>query len=165
MRYYTGVGSRATPAYVMEMMEEIAIECEKKDLILRSGGADGADTAFENGAGESKEIYIPWKGFNGSSSFRYESSPEAEKIARTIHPKWGSLSYGGKALHTRNVHQVLGQNLNEPSDFLVCWTENAKDVGGTATAIKLARKNNIPIFNLGNLIEYDKVMRHLKDNY
>lgn len=34
----------------------------KEGCILRSGGAEGADTAFENGVRSlyNKEIYLPW---------------------------------------------------------------------------------------------------------
>jgi len=43
-----------------------------------------------------------------------------------------------KKLHGRNVKQVLGDDLKTPSDFLLCWTKEGKDVGGTRTAIVLA---------------------------
>lgn len=165
IRYYTGVGSRRTPENVMEMLTELAVECRQRGLILRSGAADGADTAFENGAGKLKEIYIPWKGFNGSKSTFYNSDPKASEIAKKIHPRWHGLSEGARKLHSRNVHQVLGEYLDTPSDFLICWTEGGKDVGGTATAIKLAKQHNLPVFNLGNLIDYDNAMRYIKGKY
>ena len=37
--------------------------------------------------------------------------------------------------------------------FVICWTKDAKDIGGTGLAIRLARKQNIPVFNLANGVE------------
>jgi hypothetical protein len=45
---------------------------------------------------------------------------------------------------------VLGQNLDSPSLFLVCWTEGGAEVGGTRTAIIAAKENDIPVFNLAH---------------
>lgn len=43
---------------------------------------------------------------------------------------------------------MLGDNLTSPSKFLVCWTTNGQDVGGTRTAIVVAKMHSIPVFNL-----------------
>ena len=68
-KYYTGVGSRETPKDVLDLMEKIAYKLSKKGWILRSGGAEGADSAFFQGCEKYSstpiaEIYIPWNGFN-----------------------------------------------------------------------------------------------------
>ncbi|WP_048710246.1 hypothetical protein [Microvirga massiliensis] len=67
---YGGIGSRETPADVCSDMTRIATALEARGFRLRSGGAGGADLAFENGTSkpDQREIYIPWKGFNGSDS-------------------------------------------------------------------------------------------------
>ncbi|CAN7781972.1 hypothetical protein LJR175_008182 [Variovorax sp. LjRoot175] len=65
------------------------------------------------------------------------------------------LTRGPRALHA-NVHQLLGHSLDEPSDFVLCWTadgaQSAADVnsktGGTGTAIRLASQRGVPVFNL-----------------
>lgn len=116
---------------------------------LRSGGADGADLAFEKGAGDLKEIYLPWRGFNGSRSPLFNTPKWAEAEASLIHPAWGMLKPGTRKLHSRNVCQVLGYD-HTPTLFVVCWTEEGKVEGGTATAIRLATKLQIPVFNLGS---------------
>lgn len=145
MRSYTGVGARATPKGVRDRMTKLASLLP--DWTLRSGGADGADLAFENGA-LNKEIFLPWEGFNNNDSLLYTQSKEAREIAAKIHPKWNDLKESVKKLHTRNIHQVLGKDLKSPSLFLVCWTENGEDIGGTRTAIICAKENNVPVFNL-----------------
>jgi hypothetical protein len=148
--YYTGIGSRKTPPEICELMTKIASLLEEFGYTLRSGGADGADSAFEAGVRSelNKEIYLPWKKFNGSTSKHTKPSPEAFLMASTIHPVWDKLSYGAKALHARNIHQVLGADLNTPSELLICWTDGGGVTGGTATAIKIAKQRNISVWNL-----------------
>lgn len=46
---YTGIGSRETPAEILEIFEHLGAWFAKKGYTLRSGHADGADAAFENG--------------------------------------------------------------------------------------------------------------------
>ena len=155
--FYTGIGSRETPREVMITMYLFAMKMAEQGLTLRSGGADGADTAFECGADKrqgspsyvgKKEIYLPWVGFNGRSSQFTKPSNAAYDLASEIHPAWFKCSRGMKALHARNCHQILGMDLNSPSSFVVCWTPGGKLVGGTRTALVLASLNNIPVFNL-----------------
>ena len=46
---YAGVGSRSTPAKVLQWMEWIGRGMAEAGMVLRSGAADGADSAFERG--------------------------------------------------------------------------------------------------------------------
>lgn len=149
--FYTGVGSRETPNDVMKVMYKFAQKMALHGAVLRSGGADGADTAFEWGCDKmqgKKEIYLPWQGFNGRSSQFIKPNEEAMHLASEIHPAWDRLSSGARKLHARNMHQVLGMNLETPSAFLVCWTAGGKPIGGTRSAIVLAHQVGIPVFNL-----------------
>lgn len=153
MKYYTGVGSREVPSDIYEVMYSFAAKIAQKGWILRSGGASGSDTAFETGCdsvGGKKEIYLPWKGFNNNNSDLHSSAyaHEAIQIAMKIHPAWNGLTPTAKKLHSRNCFQVLGEDLQTPSKFVVCWTKDGKDVGGTRTAIVLARQHKIPVYNL-----------------
>ena len=50
MLYYAGIGSRETPDHVLETMASAAQYLGKEGFTLRSGGAKGADTAFDQGA-------------------------------------------------------------------------------------------------------------------
>lgn len=140
-------------------MKSIALILYENGLILRSGGAPGADAAFESGVPHfmGKEIYIPWKNFEQRTEIDQidndivcGGSREAASIAERFTPGWHSLQIGGKKLHTRNVFQVLGRDLNTPSKFLICWTSGAREIGGTRTALVLAREYKIPIYNLGD---------------
>jgi hypothetical protein len=128
------------------MIAQILHEC---GYTLRSGGADRADTAFELGAGDVKEIYLPWDGFNNRhDGIVMGNSFAARKIAMQFHPYWDNLTAGGKKLHTRNVPQVLGRDLKTPSEFVVCWTPDGEASGGTGQALRIAAHYGIEIINL-----------------
>lgn len=167
-KYYTGVGSRKTPKNILKIMKDIAYRLSKGGYILRSGGATGADTAFEIGCNKAnglKEIYLPWNGFNKRwkdedsiiVNVNRETYLNAIKLAEKIHPKWSILLGGSKKLHTRNVFQVLGKDLKKKSKFVICWTPNARITGGTATAINLALQNKIKVYNLANPNEHEEL--------
>ena len=152
-RFYTGIGSRETPPTFCVIMTNSARQLARAGYTLRSGGAPRADLAFEAGAGEQKRIYLPWPGFNGSDSplhtFDAQTTARAEAIAAAHHPRWSRLSDAAKKLHARNVHQVLGDDLASPSEFVICWTAGGKLQGGTAQALRIALAYKIPIINLG----------------
>jgi len=156
---YTGIGSRETPEEILLIMRQLAARLARVGYILRSGAAEGADSAFEAGARDadgSMEIYLPWKGFNQNGSAFTSPSLEASQLASRIHPAWPNLSHGARKLHARNAHQVLGIGLKTPSAFVVCWTrdmaicrdECSSATGGTGTAIKIASDHGIPVLNM-----------------
>jgi len=152
--YYAGIGSRSTPPEVLEAFEWLASELAKQGYVLRSGGAGGADSAFEAGcdlAGGQKEIYLPWKGFNGSSSplHSYANGLEAMAVAERYHPNFQVLKPAAKSLMARNSFQVLGADLKTPSSFVVCWTEGGKGGGGTGQALRIARDRGIKVCDFG----------------
>jgi len=136
-KYYTGVGSRNTPKGYQELMAQLAQFFYKQGYILRTGNAKGADRAFASAIENNKTIYTT-----------KDSNEKCLAIAERIHPNWSALKDEWKKLHARNVKQVLGDDLNTPSDFLICWTDKGEKKGGTRTAIILAEENNIPVFNL-----------------
>ena len=152
--YYAGIGSRETPADILALMAEIAEGLDvnfKRYWTLRSGGAEGADAAFESKAGN-KDIFLPWEGFNGRSAKNYGystgSSLGAQLLAEAFHPNWAACSEGARKLHSRNIHQILGSDLNTPVSMVICWTKDGKQGGGTGQALRIAKHMKIPIFDL-----------------
>lgn len=142
---YTGIGSRNSPTNILKRFKQIADQLGEWGYTLRSGGANGADSAFEDGCGNyPKEIYLPWMSFNGNGSKLYKLSKEAYDMAEKYHPSWDRLTPGAQKLHTRNCYQVLGQDLRTPSKFIVCWTSAR---GGTTQALRIAEDYGIPVFN------------------
>lgn len=155
--FYTGVGNRDTPVAILKIFEQLASKLEDRGNILRSGGAYGADLAFYHGIKNKNncQIFVPWNGFGGFPLI-YKIPNKAYDVASEIHPAWDSLVGSVKSLHARNIMQVLGPNLTEPSKYVICYTRDGclgkatrtKETGGTATAILAAEMFGIEVFNL-----------------
>lgn len=156
MIYYAGIGSRQTPEDVCRKMFAAGKSMAKLGFVLRSGGAAGADSAFESGVmaatndeefASLAEIYLPWKGFRKNQSDLYGSTREARMLAKEYHPRWDILSCTGRDFHARNVYQMLGRSLDKPSSFVLCWTPGGAITGGTGQALRMAQAYDIPILN------------------
>jgi hypothetical protein len=164
-RFYTGIGSRETPPDIMELMTKFAAISEQKGFVLRSGHAAGADIAFERGVQDKNnmEIYIPWEGFaDGRTINGYIIPPDAHDYVMKYHPAGNKLKSGALKLMNRNTYQVLGQDLNTPSNFVVCWTkcgDEINPVGGTGQAVRIAVDSGVPVFNLANPSTYQRIKK------
>lgn len=139
MKYYAGIGSRDTPDHVLGMMTRLAKRLN--DYTLRSGGAKGADSAFEEGASK-KEIFTA-----------DDATDDAIELSSKYHPNWSACSKYAKKLHGRNAMIILGENLDSPVEFVICWTKNGKGDGGTGQALRIAKDYGIKIYDLGEKYE------------
>lgn len=170
----TGIGSRDIDATVYRGIVKLARMLADKGWHLRSGAARGSDSAWEDGwvGNDQKTIYLPYIGFGD----RPKNDPcyrcpvydelwfEAEDIARNLHPAFDRLDDFARKAHTRNVYQVLGDDLRSKSDLVVvCAEPNGRWVkGGTATAHKLAKLKYIPTFNLWVKEERQQLFEYLQ---
>lgn len=166
--FYAGVGSTTTPNDICNLMTFIGKILMIGGYTLNSGAADGADSAFEKGVlrEDRKQIFLPYKGFNGSESELYlDNLPEdlvkvANDLVFKYHPNPYALmrkgGFGMKAMK-RNSFQVLGLDLSTPVDFVVCWTSNGLAKGGTGHAIRIATDRGIPVYNLYTKSEYEEL--------
>jgi hypothetical protein len=172
-KIYTGIGSRETPPEILKLMRNIGGTLGKNGWTLRSGHAPGADQAFEEGARAVNvpqlqlQLFIPWRTFeNATRGIEFivpdEVLPnyeEAQHIASQFHPAWEKCTDGARKLHTRNVYQIAGKDLNTKTNFVVCWTLDGKRGGGTGQTLRLASYLEIPIFDLAickpsDILEY-----------
>ena len=146
---YAGIGSQETPDNVLHEIVELANTLSQLNYILYSGGAPGADSAFESGASK-KIIFLPWNGFNGKKEDGeiYIVPKYNLDYVKKYHPRPTQLSESGLKFMSRNTYQVLGPDLRSPVDFVVCWTKDGKASGGTGQALRIANDKGIPIFNL-----------------
>lgn len=153
-RLYAGIGSRETPWHICQLMTMAAHVLSVHGYVLRSGGADKADMAFERGGGPDDEIFLPWKGFNGNHSplFLPEDIDGSQpwEIAKAHCPYWDNCNEVTRRMFTRNTLQILGSKCNVPVQFVLCWTSNGKDKGGTGQAMRVAQGYGIPVFNYFN---------------
>ena len=153
MRYYAGIGSRETPNDILSLMTAIAEHLRDNDWVLRSGGAKGADSAFEIGANDKKEIFLPWPNFNGNQSLfdgkNFVYKKEHIILAKDFHPNFNNLNQAAKKFMIRNSAQIIGKSKEDTcSSFVICWTKNGKFSGGTGQALRIAESLNIRIYNL-----------------
>lgn len=154
---YAGIGHRdlegciepVSGLPVAGMMTWISSELEKLGYTLNSGGAKGADLAFETGVKDSKHKQV----FLASCA-----TDETRGIAKELHPAPSRLAGYALDLMARNTFQVFGQNLDTPVDFVLCFTKDGcesyrtrtRDSGGTGQAIEMASRKGIPVFNMKN---------------
>ena len=169
---YAGVGARATPDAVLAHMREIAERLGERGWRLRTGGADGADSAFAAAAPpDRREVIVPWRGYNGldaragdtragdtraghGSACRVLTPAEIEAMrphAELHHYAWERCTAKVRDLHARNVAVLLGTDLKQPAHAVVCWTKDGRDIGGTGLAIRLAQHRGIPVLNLAEM--------------
>lgn len=185
-QHYSGIGAEETPTDVQKSMEKISLFLYKKKFIMRSGHCRGADWSFEkpllpyiNKREKVAEIYLGWNNFgreehgikkvwhDGINYFTFTNfsksiQEKAEKLAASVHEDWEECGKWAKLLLSRDVLQLLGQDLKTPSNFVVCWTPGGKDIGGSRIVIRLAKKNGIPVYNLGNKDGLDKFREFAK---
>ncbi len=148
--YYAGIGSRETPGPVQSYMTTTAGRLSKIGYILRSGGAKGADKAFEEGANGVAVILRP-----------EHATVEAIGEAARAHPAWGARRSYTQKLHGRNVMIVLGEDKLDDKDkwvkFVICWTPPDIPRGGTKLGMRVALDRGITVFNLAVPGEKEKL--------
>lgn len=155
MFYYTGIGSRETPENILNLITKLAKYIDKTEkFTLRTGGARGADTAFEKGVSSNRiNVYYP------NIKHLYKNRDKAIIAAKQVWYSpygitWDKLKPFTQELMIRNSYQIFGETFNRKaiSKFVICYTKslNKDELGGTGQAIRLAEKFNIPVFNLGN---------------
>lgn len=171
---YAGVGSRATPPDVLAGMSDVAQILGDAGVALSTGGAHGADRAFEAGALRTDvpvTVHTPWPGYNG---YRPGRDPESDidvvhpraadavrgrsflHLARKHHPAWDRCRRGARALFLRNVSILAGALDDEgtvlPVRAVIAWNPNGstheREAGGTGHTLGVAAELDIPAVNL-----------------
>lgn len=187
--YYAGIGSQTTPAEIRELMTQIARRLEAENWTLRSGAAEGADSAFAEGVIKQAVIWLPWASFRrGTINPRHQQHVThpcdlpAHDSVRRYHPDWKNLSTDQFERRkqdarkqtvfkfmSRNFRQVVALG-NEPllnSKFVLCWTPDGSErgrgpkSGGTGQALAIAWDLGIPIHNLNQPATHEKWIRWL----
>lgn len=154
MKFYAGIGSRETPQDVLTLMSKIAKGLCKKNYVLQSGGAKGADSAFSNAA---LDVGGDCNIFTAKSQLPLWT----QVFTDFFHPAPNRLKDFPRKLMCRNAMQILGRNGDTPVDFVVCWTKDGKASGGTGQAIRIAEYFGIPVFNLKNEDALDELKKFI----
>ena len=97
---YAGIGARRTPPEVLADMTRIARWLHRTGWHLNSGGANGADQAFADGATpDARTLYLPWPGYNGLAGpdcrlLSPEERNSAQELAAPAAPGLGAVFPG-----------------------------------------------------------------------
>ena len=162
---YAGIGSREAPSTVLDRAFIIGQHMARHGHLLRSGKANGCDTAFESGCDSvrgNKQIFIPWDRFNrarisqGYIEVNKNLWRDLTQLVKAHHPNYRNLTTHARLLMMRNCHQILGYDLQSPSDLVLFYAPRMSRVnnvvidctGGTGFAVRLAYKFNIPCLPL-----------------
>lgn len=159
--WVAGIGSRTTPDPFQRVIRRFAATLAARGLGLRSGGARGADLAWEEGMGTGPtQIFLASRQPGRPGLALEDMAPElvatATALAAAHHPAWHRIADYGRRLLTRNAFQVLGPQLDDPVAAVLCWALESRleagrvvDVaGGTGLAVRLASAHGIPVLNL-----------------
>ena len=75
------------------------------------------------------------------------------------HPAWERCPGRVRDLHARNVAVLLGADMGQAVDAMVCWTDRGRVTGGTGMAIRLAKQYRIPVLNLAETASREAMRR------
>lgn len=174
-----GIGTRHPPTDDADLNETMRVFCYfavKMGWHLRSGAAIGMDSWFERLWDNNKEIFIAKErisgkrhGYDGANFIEGPQEVAAFNIMKHIHPKGSKLKGIAKAMHTRNIFQILGEDLNTPADLIVYYAkfddEGAEITGGTRTAVVLGKQRGINEFNLILPDERTRLLEYIGKEY
>lgn len=153
---YAGIGSRETPPAIQRLMAAIAQQRAQQGWTLSSGGAMGADRAFDWGCSMEhgkKRIFLP-----------SDDIPEwAFLDAERNHPNWPACTTFARRAHARNSLIIYGRDRNELCSLVICWTKGAATVGGTGQALRIAYRESIEVHNLASQRWLDHYTLALKE--
>lgn len=173
MTIITAVGSRKIPSGALQQFQQLLRLCPL-DWVAYTGEAEGCDeTVFttmnsvvfctseqavervSNSPFVQQSIHCP----------SLDNWDQAMEIGEQFHPAWHRLNPGARRKIARNSYQVLGHDLNSPTEMILCWTpdgaltKTTAETGGTGQAIRIANAYNIPVYNLNNhSFEYIKTI-------
>lgn len=181
---FTIIGNRDVPEHARVKYVPIVKALLKAGHEGRSGGAKGMDYVLtqaieelmtEGLTGFKASVYIPTRQFNdlqwGKLGHRvhyvkwFKNYDKAVELAGQCHPAWHHCDDYSRSMHARNVYEILGTDLNTPSDFVLCYAKTNRNgvvIGGTGTAIKLAQCHSVPVYN-GYTTFFDELEEFLKE--
>lgn len=157
---YTGIGSRETPREALAILHRLGFYLGASGLILRSGGAKGADSAFEAGARAGIEAAAARANTTPPAHLIEVFRPEDvlpwcyKELEEHLDPGVSQQSMAPvvRGLLARNMQQVLGRHGDSPSAFVLYWSKMSDGThhrgGGTRYAVRCAQAHGIPTLNL-----------------
>lgn len=154
---YAVTGNQDCPPEIISKFIEIAKRLETAGYTARCGGMDGIEDAVEK-AVKKVEVHLPWRGFNEKESRFTYNSERALAVAKMFHPTFDTMKKSIQAFLAKNARIIMGDRMNSPALFLLCWSEDGVETFSKKTSrtgyaghpIAIASALGIPVFNLGN---------------
>lgn len=186
MKTYAGVGSRETPVEVGHKMVVYAQRLAKLNYVMVSGGARkkrdapdnvvSADHVFEHAVAQVKGKMIIYRAYVnkfipcGDAIVRIPDEAQMAKAEKFIRKhriiSWfDKMSSWAKLLHQRNYYQIVQEN-GHKVDFVISYSvigEDGEPSGGTRTAIKIAEKMGIKVYNLYRPMDEVMLEQHISE--
>lgn len=162
---FTGIGSRLIDSKHINLLYKIACLLEQDGWKCRTGDASGSDSVFRD-AYTLNPMALSVFTAKHIQLNPYGNASKAKEIMYKYHPNPDAVRCNkfSEYLLARDVYQVLGTNLKEPSKIVICYTSNGELKGGTAMAIRIANAYGIPVLNIGNPKHYDAVLDYINNN-
>jgi len=186
MKTYAGVGSRETPQEIGRKMVGYAKRLAALDYTMVSGGARkkrdapndvvSADHVFEYAVAEVQGKMIVYRAYVnkfvpcGAADVRVPSENQMNHAISFIKrhhiiPWFDKMSGWAKLLHARNYYQIV-QETGHKVDFVIAYSEIGTDgepMGGTRTAIKIAQKMGVKVYNLALPMDMVMLEEHISE--
>lgn len=173
VKYYTGIGSRDISPDTYQLLVDIGERMAEKGYVLRSGGAQGADQAFQEGAckvdPDKTEIWLPDSTFENKrlqdAKFLGSNYTVPDNSTREAAEEWlidsgvvkniRSKNLKSRKLLCRNVYQVVGGTcpILMPRKWLssvVIYATNEEEIykKGTRVGVWTGRHFGVPTYNV-----------------
>lgn len=161
------IGSRRLSAEQAERCRQVGARLAGLGALVVSGGAEGADLAFVEGAleaGGKALCVLPWSSYNAAlipdGCERLVFNPAVHQdwleMAREQHPAWGRLSQGARRLHARNSGILVGEAPSQRVSAVIA--QRAADRrGGTEQGLRLARALGVRLIDLDDPTAFPRV--------
>ena len=151
VRAYAGFGSWNTPAHIVVVIESLGRALAEAGWTLRTGGAAGAESAFERGCdavGGRKELVGRPADIESAS---------AQFWPETLLP-WAQLSANTRALLAQSACQILGPDLDAPAKFLAYWKSTDGRSFEIDHALQIAAAHAVPCVRIEHPINLSRLV-------
>jgi len=162
------------PADAADRIAKVAKGLMDKGYVFRHTGS--ADNALQNQIiameGATFKTHLPWKGFNKGITDPILANGTGYRIAVGIHKSYMKLPASVRAILSRDVNAITGEEATDPVDFIITWTDGGdefigknvdfKKIGNNTFILMLAKRATIPVVNVYNDSFLDKLKTLIK---
>jgi len=159
------IGTRNIDDDERVILERIGAHLVSRGYLVSTGNAIGSDQAFARGGNSIDprhvELWLPWKRYErgsvvpGNTVHDHPLNRESYDIAGMHHSLWHTLNHGVKRLMARNVDIVRGC-------ILVIALPGKNKMGGTGHGMRVSKGLGIPVRNIRNKDEMNRVLRQME---